>query len=75
MAVLRMRTRTTIHRTRTRTLVLGLQTIKNRSVMPQKYSGVQQQGRVPNVEPVGMSLSNSVSNHGKLEKKAWDGVW
>ena len=43
--------------------------------MPQKYSGVQQRGRVPNVEPVGLSLSNSVSNHGKLEKKAWGGVW
>lgn len=27
--------------------------------MPQKYSGVQQRGRVPNVEPVGMSLSSS----------------
>lgn len=43
--------------------------------MPQKYSGVQQRGRVPNVEPVEMSLSSSVSNHGKLEKKAWGGVW
>lgn len=48
---------------------------KERSVMPQRYSGVQHRGRVPNVEPVGMSLSNSVGNHGKLEKKAWGGVW
>lgn len=44
--------------------------------MPQKYSGVQHRGRVPKVVPVGMSLSNSVmNNHGKLEKKAWGGVW
>lgn len=48
---------------------------KERSVMPQRHSGVQHRGRVPNVEPVGMSLSNSVGNHGKLEKKAWGGVW
>lgn len=54
-----MRIRTTIHRTRMRTLVLGLQTIRNRSVMPQKSSGVQRWVRVPDVEPVGMSLSNS----------------
>lgn len=59
MAVLRMRIRASIHRARTRTLVLGLQTIRNRSVMPQRNSGVQRWVRVPDVEPVGMSLSSS----------------
>lgn len=43
--------------------------------MPHIYSGVQHRGRVPNVVPVGMSLSNSVDIHGKLEKKSWGGVW
>lgn len=43
--------------------------------MHQNSSGVQRWVRVPNVEPVGMSLSNSVAGHGKLEKKAWGGVW
>lgn len=32
--------------------------------MPQKYSGVQQRGRVPNVEPVGMSLSTGKESVG-----------
>lgn len=53
---------------------IGSRLANNYNVLSQRNFGVQRWGRVPDVVPMGMSLSKSVSNHGKLKNITWGGV-
>ena len=53
---------------------IGSRLANNYNVLSQRNFGVQRWGRVPDVVPMGMSLSKSVIGHGKLKNITWGGV-
>ena len=68
-----MRTRITIHRTRMRTSAFGLQTIRIKKKRISLKDWRTTVGRVPGVEPRGMSLANSSRlrlERGKIKRRA-----